>query len=409
MSAATPFPSSLGNAETELRRLFENAPFGAAYCGRQGSIAAINLALEQMVGGRDQIARCFSASGLIDPWDQVESRRLFRELFDGERESFELHAKASVVSSNAMRWTVWRVRGVGDKPDFALAITEETTTEESRQTVQRLDEDRLAIMGRLTGGVAHDFNNLLTGVLLYCELLIAGLEPDNRLHTYAEQIRSATIQATGLVGQLLRVVRPDRTEACLLSLNNVIEGMRTLLVRLIGENVELKLRLDPNLGLVKMEPTQVQQVLLNLVLNARDAMPDGGQVTVETSNSNVQILTREESAQSGIAMIPCALFVVSDNGEGMDATTRNHLFEPFFTTKPAGKGNGLGLNMVHHIVSTSGGLLHIDSSKTSGTRVSILLPLIPEAVLPDSILPDSIPNDSQSQSHEGVLPPIEKE
>jgi signal transduction histidine kinase len=403
MSAATPFPPSLGNAETELRRLFENAPFGAAYCGRQGSIAAVNSTLEEMAGGRDQIAKCFSASGLMDPQDQKESRRLFRELFNGERKHFELRAKGPGASDNAIRWTAWRVRGVGDKPDYALAIAEEAR-EESRQTIQRLDEDRLAIMGRLTGGVAHDFNNLLPGVLLYCELLIAGLEQGNRLHTYAEQIRSATIQATGLIGQLLRVMRPDRTEACLLSLNEVIESMRTLLVRLIGENVELKLRLDPNLGLVKMEPTQVQQVLLNLVLNARDAMPDGGQVTVETSNSNVQILTQDESAQSGVPMIPCALFVVADNGEGMDATTRNHLFEPFFTTKPAGKGNGLGLNTVHHIVSTSGGLLHIDSGKTSGTRVSILLPLVPEAALPDST-----PNDSQSQPNEGVLPPIEKE
>jgi two-component system, cell cycle sensor histidine kinase and response regulator CckA len=403
MSAATPFPSSLGNAETELRRLFENAPFGVAYCGRQGNIAAMNPALDRMVGGEDQIARYFNASGLIDPQDRGENRRLFRELFDGERENFEFRGKPADAGDNATWWTAWRVRGVGDKPDYALVIAEETT-EESRETVQRLDDDRLAIMGRLTGGVAHDFNNLLTGVLLYCELLIAGLEQGNRLHTYAEQIRSATIQATGLVGQLLRVMRPDRTEACLLSLNDLIEGMRTLLVRLIGENVELKLRLDPNLGLVKMEPTQVQQILLNLVLNARDAMPDGGQVTIETSNSNVQILTREESAQSGVPLIPCALFVVADNGEGMDATTRNHLFEPFFTTKPAGKGNGLGLNTVHHIVSTSGGLLHIDSDKISGTRVSILLPLVPDAVLPNPT-----PNDSQSRPNEGVLPPIQKE
>ncbi len=252
--------------------------------------------------------------------------------------------------------------------------------------------------------MAHDFNNLLTGVLLYCELLMAGLEPSTRLHTYAAEIRSATMQATGLVGQLLRVVRPDNAEARPLSLNHVIEGLRTLLVRLIGENIELKLRLDPNLGLVKMESTQVQQVLLNLVLNARDAMPDGGQVTVETSNSNVQILTQRESAQNSVSMIPCALFTVADNGGGMDSVTRSHLFEPFFTTKLAGKGNGIGLHTVHHIVRSSGGLIHVDSAKNSGTRVTVLLPLIPEAVFPDLT-----PNDSQLRPTEGAIPSTEKE
>jgi two-component system cell cycle sensor histidine kinase/response regulator CckA len=402
MSAATPFPSPLGNAESELRRLFEHAPFGVAQCSRQGSVTALNAALERMMGGRERIARCFSACDLIDPHGDGESRRLFRELFDGDRESFEFSAESGSATRTFVHWTAWHVRGSGDKPDYALAFADETV--EQRNALQRLSEARLAILGRLTGGVAHDFNNLLTGVLLYCELLMAGLEGSDRLHAYATQIRSATLQATGLVGQLLRLARPDSPEPSALSLNDSVEGMRTLLIRMIGENIELDLRLDPKLGLVKMDPTQVQQVLLNLVLNARDAMPQGGRICVETCNSSLRVLSPPESRQSEVPLIACALLTVSDDGDGMDVTTRGRLFEPFFTTKVAGKGNGLGLKTVHDIVSSSGGLIQVDSAKNSGTRVTILLPLAPVVAVQDST-----PNDTTSRPLEGDLPPIAKD
>jgi nitrogen-specific signal transduction histidine kinase len=142
---------------------------------------------------------------------------------------------------------------------------------------QRLHQtERLETVGRLAGGVAHDFNNLLTGVLLYCDLLMSVVGPADRARKYAEEIRKAGLQASGLVRQLLSVIRSNKSLPRPISLNEVAEGMRNLLVRLIGENIELKLRLDPALGLVKMDPVQAQQILLNLVLNARDALPEGG-------------------------------------------------------------------------------------------------------------------------------------
>jgi two-component system, cell cycle sensor histidine kinase and response regulator CckA len=187
------------------------------------------------------------------------------------------------------------------------------------------------------------------------------------------------------VRQLLAVARPTTCESRRFSLNEIAEGMRNLLVRLIGENIELKFHLDPNLGLVRMDPTQSQQILLNLVLNARDAMPAGGQITVETSNCKVQILTEQvltepRSATASTASLPCALFVVADNGSGMNAATRARLFEAFFTTK-ASLGTGLGLATVHDIVTSNGGLIHVESAPACGTRVSILLPLVPQALL----------------------------
>jgi len=171
---------------------------------------------------------------------------------------------------------------------------------------------------------------------------------------------------------------------------------------LIGENIELAFNLDPNLGLVKMDPTQAQQILLNLVLNARDAMPGGGRIQIETGSCRLQVLA--ENQIENAASLPCALFVVADNGSGMDAATRTHLFEAFFTTKRGGKGTGLGLATVRDIVSKNGGLIHVNSAPGCGTRITVILPLAPDAAANPNLEP--ILN---SEHHEGALPGTEKE
>ncbi len=248
------------------------------------------------------------------------------------------------------------------------------------QPAQRLPQtEKLEALGRLAGGVAHDFNNLLTGVLLYCDLLIASPDRSHQVRKYAEEIRNAGMQATGLVRQLLTLVRPTNFEPRLLSLNDIVESMRNLLVRLMGANIDLQFHLDPNLGLVSMDHAQSQQILLNLVLNARDAMPSGGRIAVETSNCNIQVLASADFGLNRPALLPCALFVVADTGVGMDTATRAHLFDAFFTTKP-GKGTGLGLATVYDIVTRNGGLLHVESEPARGARISVLLPLVPPAL-----------------------------
>jgi signal transduction histidine kinase len=189
--------------------------------------------------------------------------------------------------------------------------------------------------------------------------------------------------------------------------------MRELLLRLIGENNSLDLSLAGDLGLVRMQPSQAQQILLNLVLNARDAMPGGGQITVETGNCNVQVVRESgpiERADDHVArdletpaFLPCALLVVSDNGTGMSAATRERVFEAFFTTKEPGQGTGLGLATVHEIVTGSGGLIHLDSAPGRGTRVTILLPLLPQGAGP------SCCEGSELEDTEGEFPKQEKE
>ena len=400
------------DSKSELCFLFENSPHGLAQVHRTGNITAMNPALERMLDDGASTSRSPLLVDLIHPVDPTEAERCLRELFGGKRDSFQLTSAPTAtkgIMSPPLKWTVWRVAAHGE-PDYALALAQEAEegqlserhAQENRVAEQRLRQaERLEAVGRLAGGVAHDFNNLLTGVLLYCDLLMAHLEPCHRVRKYAQEIRNAGIQATGLVKQLLAVARPANSEPRLLSLNEIAEGMRNLLVRLIGENIELQFRLDPNLGLIKMDPTQAQQILLNLVLNARDAMPSGGRVTVETSNCRVQILSESPSGGS-TALLPCALFVVGDNGSGMDDATRSHVFEAFFTTKTGGKGTGLGLATVHDIVTSNGGLIHVDSAPAQGTRISVLLPLVPETVL-------NFQQAVETKSNEGALLIGEKE
>ncbi|HEX4786709.1 MAG TPA: ATP-binding protein [Candidatus Sulfotelmatobacter sp.] len=371
-----------------------------AQCQRQGNVIGFNSALEQMFGSTVRgPAVCFA--DLICSQERAAGQRLLEELFDRRQDSFQLDSHVGGADGRPVRWTLWRVSGTSENSDYALALAEDAPHDHLAE--QRLRQaEKLEAVGRLAGGVAHDFNNLLTGILLYCDLLKAHLEPCHRVRKYADEIRNAGMQAASLVRQLLAVARPSNSEARLLSLNEIVEGMRNLLARLIGENINLQFRLDPNVGLIKMDPTQAQQILLNLVLNARDAMPRGGEITVETSQCKVQVLLEPEDcgeltepdirgprrAARIPTALPCALFVVADNGSGMDAATHAHVFDAFFTTK-AGKGTGLGLATVHDIVTSNGGLIHIDSAPARGTRVSVLLPLVPAEVVSLPIACDS--------------------
>ncbi|HEX4485156.1 MAG TPA: ATP-binding protein [Terriglobales bacterium] len=212
-------------------------------------------------------------------------------------------------------------------------------------------------LGRLVGGVAHDFNNLLTGILLYCDLMQPIVKGDAKLTRYVDEMRGAGEQAATLIQQLMEVARKQATEPVMLSWNEAIQNLRNLLRRLIGENIQLVCDLDHDLGMVRMRPAQMPQVILNLALNARDAMPAGGMLTLSTRNVDGHIH-----------------FIVSDTGCGMDDTTQSRVLEPFFTTKPPGTGNGLGLSTVRRIAEEQRGVLKLESRLGQGTKVIVRLP-----------------------------------
>jgi two-component system cell cycle sensor histidine kinase/response regulator CckA len=411
MSAAAEFSWMSPDSETELHLDFDHAPVGLAQCQPNGEITLLNPALEQMFGNGSMLGRSVYFGDLLHPDDKVTGERLLREMFSGKRNNFQLDSRNPAATGQIVRWTLWRVVRRKSNNDYALVLAEQIC-EKRNDDSQVRQAQGLEAVGRLAGGVAHDFNNLLTGVLLYCDLLMSGLDLDNRAHKYVEEIRNAGIQATGLVRQLLSVARPTESGVRLLSLNEIVEGMRGLLLRLIGENIKLEFHLDPGLGLIRMDHAQAQQILLNLVLNARDAMPAGGQIKVETGNCRIQVLRGPGqletgphlpgSEDSGETSLPCALFAVEDNGSGMDAATRARACETFFTTK-GGQGTGLGLATVHDIVTSNGGLIHIDSLPKRGTRVSVLLPLAPT-----SAASSQNANRTLRERNEGALPIIQE-
>jgi two-component system, cell cycle sensor histidine kinase and response regulator CckA len=252
---------------------------------------------------------------------------------------------------------------------MALDITDRKQLEEQFRQAQKMEA-----VGRLAGGIAHDFNNLLMVIQGYADLLAERLPADNSLHRNAQQIQTAAQRASALTRQLLAFSRKQIMEPTVLSVHAVVGDMEKMLRRLIGEDIDLVTSTTPDLWLVKADRGQIEQAIMNLAVNARDAMPNGGRLTIETGNVELDAATSHPT----IALAPGKYVVLSvtDNGCGMDEKTKAHIFEPFFTTKEKGKGTGLGLATVYGVVKQSGGYVWVYSEPGHGTTFKIYLPKI---------------------------------
>jgi two-component system, cell cycle sensor histidine kinase and response regulator CckA len=255
------------------------------------------------------------------------------------------------------------VRAVG----ITMDVTERRTLEEQFHQAQKMEA-----IGRLAGGVAHDFNNLLTAILGYCELLLTDLDPGDPRYADVAEIQRAGASAAGLTHQLLAFSRKEIIQPTLLDLNVVVSDMRALLGRLIAEDVQIVLALRPELALVKTDRGQVEQIVMNLALNARDAMPKGGRLTIETAN--VELDENYPKTHLAVKPGPYVVLTVTDTGTGMTPQVQARLFEPFFTTKEPGKGTGLGLATVHGIVTRNGGSVNVYSEIGRGTSIKVYFP-----------------------------------
>ena len=269
---------------------------------------------------------------------------------------------------------------------FWLDITDRKNAEAERDRLREAlhDAQKLEAIGRLAGGVAHDFNNMLTAIKGYGELLLAGLQPGTRQYHEAEQIRRAAEQASSLPEQLLSFARKQPLEARVVDLNDLVAAATTLLRHLVGERVELIVIPSPHPALARVDPERIEQTLVNLALNARDAMPTGGSLTIAVSTESRGETVRGQAERATGDREPAgsyAVISVTDDGEGMDAETRERAFEPFFTTKPKGVGSGLGLASVHGTVVQSGGSVRLASAPGQGTTVWLSFPsTTPETV-----------------------------
>ncbi|MDD5643068.1 MAG: PAS domain S-box protein [Syntrophales bacterium] len=256
---------------------------------------------------------------------------------------------------------------------YDISRSKETEQALQLSEEQLLQAQKMEAVGRLAGGVAHDFNNLLTGIIGYAELMLRRLDDQDPLRGNVEEIRKAGERASSLIRQLLAFSRKQILQPKRLNLNTVVRDMENLLQRLIGEDIYLVTDLEAGLGMVEADPSQIEQVVINLVVNARDAMPLGGKLTIETANVDLDdsYAHRDVNFQAGSYV----MLAVSDNGVGMDEETQAHIFEPFFTTKASNQGTGLGLSTVYGIVKQSGGYIWVYSEPKWGTTFKIYLPL----------------------------------
>jgi PAS domain S-box-containing protein len=341
-------------SERKFRMVFERSPVGISI-GRLGVMSETNPALQQMLGySREEFARMhYTQVTHPDALDLPEQS----ELDAGLRDHFSIDKRYVAKDGSPIAAHVHVVLDGEDGLGISLI---EDVTERVELEAQLRQSQKMDAIGKLAGGIAHDFNNLMTAVLGYSDMLLARMQGGDPNREKVDGIRDAALRASDLTRQLLAFGRRQMLNVTEVDLREVVERSRSLLERLIGEDIRLETVLWPDPVLVRADPTQLDQVVVNLAVNARDAMPRGGRLTISVR------------AEGDTGML-----TVADTGAGMDESTRERVFEPFFTTKAFGEGSGLGLATVDGIVAQSGGSIAVTSEVGAGTVFRVSLPLAP--------------------------------
>jgi PAS domain S-box-containing protein len=361
----------LHRSERRFRAIYESAAVGIGLTDTAGRLVDHNRAFGAMLGvpGEELVGKELAELTVSDEASAGEG--LFDELVQGERESYALEQRYRRADGEVV-WghlTASVVRDADGNPEFAVGMVHDVS--DRKQLEERLYQaQKLDAVGRLAGGVAHDFNNLLTVITVHSGFLLGSLDPrDTGLRADVEAIEQAAQRAASLTQQLLAFGRKQVLQPRIVDLNSIVVDTNKMLRRLIGAHIEVVTALGSNLGDVQADPGQVEQVLVNLALNARDAMSDGGTLTIKTANVDAEHVPSDQAAGSYVVLS------VADSGCGMDLATRARLFEPFFTTKKQA-GTGLGLASVYGIVAQSGGFIDVSSAEGEGTTMAVYLPRV---------------------------------
>jgi PAS domain S-box-containing protein len=395
---------ALRESEERFHAIFQNAGIGIALGNLQGETIATNPALQKMLG--------YTAEELLsmplpmaDAQDTAEDLRLMQEVVARVRDYYQLEKKY-IRHDGGILWgrlTVSMIFSPDGAPCYAVGMVEDITAQKlaaealARSEEQLRQSQKMEAIGRLAGGVAHDFNNLLTAILGHTHLLLSAL-PDGEERVDADAIRLAAERAAGLTRQLLAFSRKQAMQPLTLDLNEVVRSIEPMLLRLIGEDVRFATALAPEPCWVMADPTQLEQIIVNLTVNARDALQIGGQLEIATG-----IVERRDDGEDGNATAGrYAVLSVRDTGCGILPANLPNIFEPFFTTKPAGQGTGLGLPTVYGIVRQSDGFVEVDSTMDVGTTMRVHLPLAP-APAPGNDRTDAPVAESGSRGGETLL------
>src|SRR5438034_811205 len=378
---------SLRLTESGFRSMIEDAPYGIFRAATDGTLLRANPALQKMLAYKklDELLKANHDSEIFKP--PADFQRL-KELLDSANEfnDVEVGLKRRDGAPITVRCTGRRVKeehlGVPCFDVFAEDVTERRVLERQLQMAGKMEA-----IGRLSGGIAHDFNNLLGVIIGYSGVLKKSLDPKQPSYEHAEEIEKAGRRAASLTRQLLAFSRQQVLTPSILSLNTLVSDMEKMLPRLLGEDVEVSLSLGPELGNVKADQSQIEQVIMNLAVNARDAMPTGGNLKIQTANVELdQAYTHDHPGSRAGQYV---MLAIADTGTGMDAETLTHIFEPFFTTKERGKGTGLGLATVYGVVKQSNGYIWVDSAPSKGSNFQIYLPQHVGQLVVDAPITDS--------------------
>ncbi|HEV7925941.1 MAG TPA: response regulator [Verrucomicrobiae bacterium] len=366
---------ALQETEQRFRIIFNHSPLGIALVSAEGRPILTNAALQRMLGYTGEELSRMHFHDFTHPEDRARDTNNYHQLMQGALKDYQLE-KRYIRKDGQVVWTRISVSVAHEsagRADFAIKMVEDIT-ERRNLEAKFVEAQKMEVIGQLAGGVAHDFNNILAVIMGYCELMTEKLASDAELTGNLETIRSAAGRACGLTRQLLIFSRKQTVQLAVLDLNDVLKDLDKMLRRLIDENIELVIVPGKNIGRVKADSGHVGQVLMNLVVNARDAMPNGGKLTIETHNARLD----EDYAltHTGVLAGEYVMFNVSDTGTGMSDEVKARLFEAFFTTKPKGKGTGLGLATCQTIVQQSGGHIEVESERGKGTTFKIYFPLV---------------------------------